>query len=128
MGLFKDLRKLNQMGKEMRATMPSPAGQMAQVSAWMHQQTEAARQVTTDGVAGVATVLSAVQVGQFVNHDPTIHLHLLVTAGPLPAYPITIQSVVPQLHLARIQPGAVIPVDVARNDPSTVLIAWNRPL
>jgi hypothetical protein len=134
-GFFKDVHKLQKMGEEMRANSPSPAeqmagaqAQMAQATAMMTQQAQAAQAVAADGVPGVASVVSAVQSGPIVNFDPTIQLELLVTAGSFPAYPTVVQAVVPQLHLARAQPGAVVPVMVARSDPAQVVVDWNRPV
>lgn len=133
MGFFKDVHGLNRMGREMQANMPSPAEQMAaaqarmaQVTASMNEQSEAARAVAADGVAGVAAVVSAVQAGPVVNFDPTVQLQLLVTAGPFPPHLATVSTVVPQIHLARTQPGTVLPVDVSRSDPRHVLVTWNR--
>jgi hypothetical protein len=45
-----------------------------------------------------------------------------------PPYPPSIEAVGPQIHLARVQPGATVPVLVARTDGEQVLIDWNRPL
>lgn len=135
MGFFKDVQKLNRMGREMRDSMPSPAeqmaaaqAQMAQAAASMSQQAQAAQGVAADGVPGVATVISAVQAGPIVNHNPTVQIELLVTAGAIPAYPVTVQAVVPQIQLARVQPGGVLPVDVVRHDPAQVVVSWNRGL
>lgn len=133
-GFFKDARKLTKMGRELQKSMPSAGEQMAQaqqqmaaLTAQMNQQAQAAQAVAADGVAGTATVISATQTAAMVNYNPTVQLELLVTVPEHPPYPVTVQAVVPQLHLARVQPGATIPVNVARSDRQQVLIDWNRP-
>jgi hypothetical protein len=132
--MFQDIRKLNKLGREARDNMPSPAAQMAAaqsqiagITAQMTQQAHATQAVTADGMAGTARVISAVQTGALVNFNPTVQLELLVTVPDHPPYPVTLQTVVPQLHLARIQPGAAVAVNVARADRQQVLVDWNRP-
>lgn len=134
MGFLKDVRKLSKMGAELRDSMPPPGEQMAAaqqrmaaVTAQMNQQAQATQAVTADGVAATATVLSAAQTGALVNFDPSVRLELLVTVPGQPPYPASIEAVVPQIHLARVQPGSTIPVLVARTDRDQVLVDWNRP-
>lgn len=134
MGFFKDVRKLSKAGKEMRESMPSPAAQMAAaqsqmaaMTAQMSQQAQAGQAIAADGVAGAATVISATQTGALVNFDPSVRLELLVTISGQPPYPVSVECVVPQIHLARVQPGSTVSVDVARTDRQQVLIDWNRP-
>jgi hypothetical protein len=133
-GFFKDVRKLSKMGNDIQATMPSPGAQMAAaqsqmaaMTAQMSQQAQAGAAIAADGVAGTATVMSATQTGALVNFNPGVQLELLVTVPDHPPYPISLETVVPQIHLARVQPGASIPVNVARTDRQQVLIDWNRP-
>lgn len=135
MGFLKDLRKLSKTGNEIQASMPSPADQMAAaqaqmagLTAQMSQQAQTTQAVAADGLLGTASVLSATQTGALVNFNPAVQLELLVTVPDHAPYPVTLQTVVPQLHLARIQPGATIAVNVARTDRQQVLIDWDRPL
>jgi hypothetical protein len=133
-GFFKDLRKLSKVGQEMQDSMPPPAAQMAAaqiqmaaMTAQMNQQVQAGQAIAADGVAGTATVISAAQTGALVNFNPSVRLELLVTLPGQPPYPVSVECVVPQIHLARVQPGSTVPVDVARTDRQQVLIDWNRP-
>lgn len=134
MGLFKDMRKLSKMGREIQESMPPPAArmaaaqsQMAAITEQMTQQAQAGQAIAADGVAGTATVMTATQTGALVNFNPSVRLDLLVTVPDHPPYPVSIESVVPQLHLARVQPGATVPVMVARTDRHQVLVDWDRP-
>jgi hypothetical protein len=133
-GFFKDLRKVSKMGREIQESMPSPAtqmaaaqSQMAAITAQMNQQAQAGQAIAADGVAGTAAVMTATQTGALVNFNPSVRLDLLVTVPDHPPYPVSIESVVPQLHLARVQPGATVPVMVARTDRQQVLVDWDRP-
>ena len=45
-----------------------------------------------------------------------------------PPYPHSVETSVPQLHLARVQPGGTVAVSVARADRERLLIDWDRPL
>jgi hypothetical protein len=134
-GFFKDVRKLSKMGREAGASMPDPAqmmasmqAQMAGVTQQMTAATEVAAAVAADGIDGTATVMSATQTGALVNYNPAVQLELLVTVPGGPPYPVSLQTVVQQIQLARVQPGATIPVRVARSDRSLVTIDWARPL
>ena len=135
MGFFKDVRKLSKMGKEASASMPDPASmmtsfqtQMAGLTQQFGAQAEAAAAVAADGDDGTATVLAAAQTGALVNYNPAVQLELLVTVPSSPPYPVSLQTVVQQIHLARVQPGSTLPVHVARSDRSLVTIDWARPL
>jgi hypothetical protein len=134
-GFFKDVNKLGKMGREARATMPAPAdmmaaanAQMASLTAQMNQQTASAAAVAADGVDGTATVMAATQTGALVNFNPAVQLELLVTVPESPPYPVSLETVVAQIDLARVQPGATVPVRVARSDRNLVQIDWARPL
>lgn len=135
MGFFKDVSKLGKVGRELRDSMPPPAqqmaaaqAQMADLTAQMNAQTAASVAVGADGVAGTATVMAAMQTGALVNFNPAVQLELLVTVPESPPYPVSVQTVVAQIDLARVQPGAAIPVRVARADRNLVAIDWARPL
>jgi hypothetical protein len=134
-GFFKDLNKLGKAGREARDSMPPPGAmmaaaqsQMAALTTQMDQQATASTAVAADGVDGTATVLAATQTGALVNFNPAVQVELLVTVPESPPYPVTLQTVVQQIHLARVQPGATLPVRVARTDRALVEIDWARPL
>jgi hypothetical protein len=135
MGFLKDLNKLGKMGREARDSMPPASdmmatanAQMASVTAQLNQQTAAAAAVAADRVDGTATVMSATQTGALVNFNPAVRLELLVTVPESPPYPVSLETVVAQINLARVQPGAALAVRVARSDRNLVQIDWARPL
>ena len=108
--------------------MAAAQAQMADLTAQMNQQSAASTAVAADGVDGTATVMAATQTGALVNFNPAVQIELLVTVPGGPPYPVSLQTVVQQIHLARVQPGATLPVRVARADRTLVQIDWARPL
>jgi hypothetical protein len=56
-----------------------------------------------------------------------IEVDLTVSPEGLPPYPVTVKQVIPQVHLARAQPGMAVHVKVDPSDPASVWIDWDRP-
>lgn len=81
-----------------------------------------------DGVAGAGRVLSATQTGSWVNNNPVVELQLEVRSPDASGYQVTLRSMIPQVNLAAIQPGAVLKVKIDRKDPGRVVLdeAWAR--
>jgi hypothetical protein len=131
-GFLKDLKKLNDLGRQAEASFDPAAmtasaqGSLADLTAHMRQQVAAGQAVQATGVAGSATVVAATQTGALVNFNPVVRLELLVTVPGRPPYPAAVETVVPQIHLVRVQRGATVPVSVAAADPAQVLVDWSR--
>ncbi len=132
MGFLKDLAAVNKMGREIQRTTDVSAqlagaqAAMADANATMAAMT--ARATATTGFAGtpaMASLLAARQTGQFVNYAPVVELDLLVPAAGGFMAPVTVREIVDQLHLARIVPGATLPVMVGAK-PTDVVIDWSR--
>ena len=132
MGLFKDLNTLSKQGKEirknsdMKATMASGLEKMQQANAMIAQQTAAAQMAVT-GIASTATVAAVRQTGAQINFDPVLDIDLTVFRNGVPM-PATVRQPVPQVFLARLQPGASLKVKLDPNDPSVVFIDWYSPV
>jgi hypothetical protein len=131
MGFFKDVHQLNKMGKEASnnwdAQGQRAAGmeRMAAAQQAMAAQNQALK-LAADGIDGTASVLESRQTGALVNFDPMVSLDLLVTPPDGPPYPVTVELLVPQVNLGRIQPGSNVGVSIAKDDRSTVAIDWMR--
>ena len=132
MGFLKDINTLNRMGKDIRKNW-DPAAQLAQSQAAMAQANATMAQMAAQasstaalyGTPATASVVVARQTGQYINMQPVVSIDLLVTMpGGFPA-PVTINEVVSQLNLARVAPGASLPVKVG-NTPGDVVIDWYR--
>lgn len=132
MGFFKDMAEIKKVGKELRKDY-DPVAQMRQGQAMM-EQTNAmllgmtARANSTAALNGTpadASIVGVRQTGQYINMQPVLAIDLLVpTASGVPA-PVTINEVVSQLHLARMQPGSSLAVKVG-STPQDVVIDWYR--
>ncbi|MBM3672839.1 MAG: hypothetical protein FJW86_11760 [Actinobacteria bacterium] len=150
MGMFKDLKKMSDIGKEMseqkrkemgweKSKNPlNPSGfkmsdalkagadaaeQAQALQAEMMRQQE----LLTTGMPGTATVKGLQDTGQIVNFNPQVVLDLEVTIEGKGAYPVQFSTTIPQVHIPMVQPGNTIGVRVDPNDPSSVAIDWARP-
>lgn len=132
MGLFKGMRDLQKQANEINknwdvgAQLENAQAQMASANDLMAQQTAAAN-AAVSGVDARATIVGVRQGPGMVNFQPMIEVDLTVSAEGLPPYPVTVKQVVPQVHLARAQPGTAVHVKVDPNDPASVWIDWDRP-
>lgn len=123
MAFFKSVRELNKQSREMQrnwdvgATLANAQASMAAASASMARQTAAA-----GGLEAAATVVAIRQGGAMINFQPLVEIDLTVMAPGAMPYPATVSQVVPQVHLARVQPGAPVRVKVAETDPGAVWI------
>jgi hypothetical protein len=132
MGFFKDIATLNNMGKEMRKDW-NPLEQMQQGQVAIAQTNEMLAHMTaranstaaTQGTPATASIVAVSETGRYINMQPVLAVELLVpTAAGFPV-PVTINEVVSQLHLARLQPGASLAVKVG-STPQDVVIDWFR--
>jgi hypothetical protein len=128
MGMFKDLRDLNRMGKEetkKRGGMFKMAKDgLAQANETM-QQFQAtqglAQTLASDGVDGQATIRSMVATGTEINLQPEIAFELTVEVNGFETE-VSHKQVVSPAWLGRLQPGATVPCKVDRNDNSKLLL------
>ena len=79
--------------------------------------------VLNHGQLAQATILKAWQTGAMVNYNPQIGLHLQVQPAQGQPYQVETKAVVPQLKLAMLQEGAMIPVKIDPNNPQRVALA-----
>ncbi|MDO8364973.1 MAG: hypothetical protein Q7V88_18930 [Actinomycetota bacterium] len=136
MGFFKDIKKLNDQGKQMREQYPvqeqlaNAQVQMAnanQMIAGMAQNAAAATAAINNGVDAIATVTSATQTGAMMNYNPVVDLELLVMMPNGVPMPVRRQETVQQLNLMRCQPGSRLRVKVDPSNPAGLWIDWMNP-
>jgi hypothetical protein len=136
MGFFKDLKKLNDQGKELREQYPVQAqlanaqASMAQANQMMAQMAQASAQATqamANGVDAYATVTTATQTGAMMNFNPVVDLELLVMMPSGVPMPVRRQETVMQMYLSRCQPGSRLKVKVDPNNPNGLWIDWASP-
>lgn len=136
MGFFKDIKKLNDQGKEMREQYPvqdqlaNAQASMAQANQMMAQMAASSAQATaamTNGVDAYATITTAQQTGAMMNFNPVVDLDLLVMLPSGVPMPVRRQEMVMQIHLPRCQPGSRLKVKVDPANPTGLWIDWASP-
>ncbi len=134
MGFFGDLNKLRQMGEEQQQGMDVKA-RMANAQAKMDQANQAFAASTpavvdpaseARRVDATATVNSAHHTGMVVNWDVMVEVNLLIMLPSGIPMPATTTILVPQLNLARLQPGSQLFVSVDTANPASVRVDWSR--
>jgi hypothetical protein len=140
MGMFKDINKLKNQGKDMQKAqgkrtgmigmlrdMPSTISQASSaVDDAMALQADIQQQqaLLQSGTPGSATIKNFTDTGTLVNFNPQVILDLEVTCGGNPPYAAQLTTAVPQVYLARLQPGGSIGVKVDPADPSSIALDW----
>jgi hypothetical protein len=79
-----------------------------------------------DPRSGTATVVAVTDTGMLVNFDPVVMIDLSVTVDGHDAYAVRLRQIVSKLYLARLAPGATLPVSIDAQDPYQVTIQWNE--
>ncbi len=140
MGMFKDLKKLSDQGKEMQRKqgkrtgmigmlrdMPDTINQAsAAVDDAMALQEDLQQQqaLLSSGTPGKATIKNFTDTGTLVNFNPQVVLDLEVAIEGKTPYEAQLTTSVPQVYLGRLQPGGSIGVKVDPADPSSIAIDW----
>jgi hypothetical protein len=75
---------------------------------------------------GIAIIEAVTDTGMLVNFDPVVMLDLSVTVGGGEPYAVRIRQIVGKLYVARLVPGATLPVSVDAQDPYQVTIQWTQ--
>jgi hypothetical protein len=128
-GFFRDLRKLNKMGKESYLQMDVGA-QIAQANAAMTQAQQmmsaqtAALDAARNGEPASATITGVRATGTLVNYQPLVEVSLLVTRDGAPPYPVTLTDQITVENRMTCHPGREVQVAVDPDDPSKVWIDW----
>jgi hypothetical protein len=135
-GFFKDVRKLNKMGKEayqnmdVQAQMAQAQAGMAQAQQFMAQQTAAAQlgaqvaAVPDNALPGSATITALRDTGMLVNYQPVVELDLLVTPDGQAPFPLTQSATVTVENRMVCHPGREVKVAIDPVDRTNVWIDW----
>jgi hypothetical protein len=131
MGFFKDVHKLTQQAKEIDKTWDP--GQQARDATermrQMNQQMAAANAAATappaDAIEATASVVSVGTAAGMINMEPIMPVELLIEQDGMPPRPVSVSIVVPMAQLARLVPGASLPVKVDRTDPNSLAVDWS---
>ena len=68
------------------------------------------------------------QTSQSSDTSLMLRIGLMVEVPGREPYDVTVKPSVQFIHLARVQPGATIPVQVDATNPQKVLIDFNEPI
>lgn len=143
MGMFKDLKKLSDQGKEIGKQSGRPTSMMGMIKDMPNQinqatgaiddamamqaDMQAQNQLLTTGTPGTATIKGLTQTGALVNFNPQVVLDLEVAVEGKDAYTTQLTTTVPQMQIPLVQPGNKVGVRVDPADPSSIAIDWTRP-
>jgi hypothetical protein len=81
--------------------------------------------ILATGLDATATITGLTQTGVSMNDNPQVEIALSVQVPGKAAYPATRREFVPLILLARLTPGASLPVTVDPADPQAVIIDWS---
>ena len=128
MGMFKDLRDLQKVGKE---ETKKRGGMFSMMKDGLAQANEAVQQVQADqalaenlvnnGVDGQATIKSLVATGTQINMQPELSFQLSVDVNGQTSEVSHTQVVSPAM-LGQLQPGATVPCKVDPSDHSKLIL------
>jgi hypothetical protein len=143
MGMFKDIKKLSDQGKEAQKAQGKRTGMLGMMKDMpdqLHQATEAiddAMKLQADmaaqqallatGTPGTATIKSFTDTGVMLNYNPQIVFVASVEVEGKPAYDANITAGVPTMQAPLVQPGCKIGVKVDPTDQNNIVIDWTRP-
>jgi len=143
MGMFKDIKKLSDQGKDIQKAQGKRTGMIGMLRDMpdqLHQATEAVddamslqadlqkqQALLSTGTPGTATIKKLTDTGTLVNFNPQVILDLDVAIEGKAPYGAQLTTAVPQMQVALVQPGAKVGVKVDPSDPSSIAIDWTRP-
>jgi hypothetical protein len=140
MGMFKDLKKLSDQGKEMGKKQGRPTSMMGMLKdtpnvisqataavddAMALQDDMAAQQVLLQtGTPAAGTIKSFQDTGALVNFNPQVIIELDVEADGQAPYTVQTTAAVPQTMLAQLKPGNKLAIRVDPTTPQNIVIDW----
>ena len=143
MGMFKDIKKLKDQGKEIGKKSGRPTsmmGMMKDMPNQIHQATEMVddamalqeemqkqQALLASGTPGTATIKGFTDTGVLINYNPQVVLDLQVAVDGGSTFDTQLTTSVPQVQLGMLQPGNKVGVKVDPADQSSIAIDWTRP-
>ena len=137
---FKDWARMNRANKDYLESQGRPSsffGQIGDIPNRMHEAADATEigvkmmrhlELTNGaGLRAAATVEGVWQVGSYLNMSPVLRIQArVVREDETEPYVAVFDEVVAQLHIARVQLGAVLGVAVDPQNPMDMAIDWIR--
>lgn len=137
---FKDWARMNRANKDYLESQGRPSsffGQIGDIPNRMHEAADATEigvkmmrhlELTNGaGLRAAATVEGLWQVGSYLNMSPVLRIQArVVREDETEPYVAVFDEVVAQLHIARVQVGAILGVAVDPQNPMDMAIDWIR--
>ena len=92
-------------------------------SVQMQADAQKAQHLDDSGRPGTATITALRQTGTFVNDNPEVEMDLQVTVDGMTPYSATHRQVVATVAAPRFHPGAIVPVKVDPDEPTSLIVA-----
>jgi len=93
------------------------------------QKSRAERErVLSTGAKAQGTVIRLSETGTYINNQPLVNIHLHVQSEGRPPFEATVQQVLSQLEIPRVQPGMKVVCAIDPQNPSKVAINLNAPV
>ncbi|MDA2890811.1 hypothetical protein PDG61_07810 [Mycolicibacterium sp. BiH015] len=137
---FKDWARMYGANKRYLESQGRPSsffGQLADIPNQIHEAADASEigvkmvrhsQLTNGGgLPATATVEAVWTVGSYMNMSPVVRIQAQVSReDETPPYGAIFDEVVAAMHLARVQPGAILAVSVDPQNTADMAIDWIR--
>jgi hypothetical protein len=133
MGIFKDMRAIEQEARRIGATTPRTGVRMQEMNQKMAALDASLVQTATQSGPAAGSVTARVQVVSVtpgvgsVNGSPLVDVGVTVLVPGRPPVPAFASVMVPIIGVHRLQPGAVLPAWVDPADPTAFAIDWAAP-
>jgi hypothetical protein len=142
MGMFKDLKKLSDQGKEINKKAGRPTSMMGMLKDTPNQISQATAAVDdamalqedmqaqqallTTGTPAAGTIKTFQDTGALVNFNPQVAIELDVETEGQEPYTVQTTTTVPQTMLAQLTPGNRLALRVDQSNPQNIAIDWAR--
>jgi hypothetical protein len=83
---------------------------------------QATQQLLMTGVPATATILQLQDAGMRVNDNPQVNVMLEIDSSQFGKYQAVVQSIIPMIKLAQVQPGQMINVKIDPSNPQRVAL------
>jgi hypothetical protein len=142
MGMFKDLKKLSDQGKEMGKKSGRPTSMMGMIkdtpnmisqataavddAMALQENMQAEQALLQTGTPAAGTIKSFQDTGALVNFNPQVIIELDVEVDGGAPYTVQTSTSVPQTMLAQLTPGNKLALRVDQANPQNIAIDWAR--
>lgn len=94
----------------------------------MKKSREEKERVLRTGTKATATVLRLSETGTYINNQPMVNIALHVQPPDRAPFEASIQQVLSQLEIPRVQPGQKVAVGIDPDNPQKVVLDLNAPV